>query len=376
MDLQIINVELFKKLSLAIAIIRNTPDGITPDVFTRILSKRLFPRSNHSSQLASILDEHLILRQQDLLSRFLPSHTKLTSSISFMDFTPATIDNDDLNKKQTNEYEYGEFAEKVFQLKDKKYQIKIDDVEFLLNTLTKWIITTTDINYQTIPIDACLYTIQIIANNLKTDNDKPYHIVLDILPMINKFLDCLFDILDHITDNHVYFIHEMIISLASSNSCVSRILDKLCYRLRQYCENIEIINDNHREYAANIHFIDPIDRLFNILHEIIHNRSIFQRRLSQRSIDKLFTFINQISSLLDGKSNHTHLLKLQGQLQAANYKITETSIKTFRSYTSSSSSDYSQCQQQKHYTTKPPPLPLNHNSLDYSMSQHSQSQYF
>ncbi|CAF4779851.1 unnamed protein product, partial [Rotaria sp. Silwood2] len=59
MDLQIINVELFKKLSLAIAIIRNTPDGIKPDVFTRILSKRLFPRPNSSSQLVSILDSRL-----------------------------------------------------------------------------------------------------------------------------------------------------------------------------------------------------------------------------------------------------------------------------------------------------------------------------
>ncbi|CAF2819631.1 unnamed protein product [Rotaria sp. Silwood2] len=376
MDLQLINVELFKKLSLAIAIIRNTPDGIKPDVFTRILSKRLFPRPNSSSQLVSILDEHLILRQQDIISRVFPSHSKLTSSISFMDFTTATIENDDRNKKQTNEYEYGEFAEKVFQLKDRKYQIKIDDVEFLLNTLTKWIVTKTDIIHQTIPIDACLYTIQIIANNLKTDNDKPYHIVLDILPMIDKFLDCLFDLLDHITDNHIYFIHQMIISSASSNSCVSRILDKLCNRLRQYCENVEIIDDSDRQFAANICVIDPIDRLFNILHEIIHNRSIFQRRLSQRSIDKLFAFINQVSSLLDGKSNHTHLLKLEGQLQAANYKTTETSIKTFRSYTSSSSSDYSQCQQQKHYTTKAPPLLLKNNSLDYSMSQHSQSQYF
>ncbi|CAF1318652.1 unnamed protein product [Rotaria sordida] len=376
MDLQIINFDLFKKLSLAIAIIRNTPDGIKPDVFTRILSKRLFPRSNHSSQLVSILDEHLILRQQDLLSRFLPSHSKLTSSISFMDFTIATIENDNLNKSQTNEYEYGEFAEKVFQLKDRKHQIKIDDIEFLLNTLTKWIITTKDVNYQTIPINACLYTIQIIANNLKTDNDKPYHIVLDILPMIDKFLDCLFDILDHTTDNHLYFIHQMIISLASSNSCVSRILDKLCNRLRQYCENVEIINDNDHEFATNIGLVNPIERLFNILHEIIHNRSMFQHRLSQRSIDKLFIFINQISSLLNGKSNHTHLLKLEGQLQAANYKTTEISIKTFRSYTSSSSSDYSQYQQQKHYTIKPPPLPLKNNSLDYSMSQHSQSQYF
>ncbi len=150
-------------------------------------------------------------------------------------------------------------------------------------------------------------------------------------------------------------------------------MDKLCTRLHQYCENSEIINDYDRQFASTITLIDPIDRLFNILHEIIQNRCIFQRRLSQRSIDKLFIFINQISSLLDGKSNHFHKLKLEGQLQAGNYKKTETSIKTFRSYTSSSSSDHSQYQQQKHYTEKPP---SKINNLDYSMSQQSQSQYF
>lgn len=145
-------------------------------------------------------------------------------------------------------------------------------------------------------------------------------------------------------------------------------MDKLCARLCQYCENSETIDDYDRQFIT---IIDPIDRLFNILHEIIHNRCIFQRRLSQRSIDKLFTFIHQISILLDGKSNHFHTFKLEGQLQAGNYKKTGTSIKTFRSYTSSSSSDHSQYQ--KHYTAKPP---SKINNLDYSISQQSQSQYF
>jgi len=211
MDLQLLNVDLFKKLSLAIAIIRNTPSGIKPDVFTRSLTKRLFPRPNRSNQLVSILNEYLILRQQDLLSRFLPSHSTISSSISFMDLTNATIDNNDLNKKSINEYEYGEFAEKVWKLKDKKRPIKIDDIEFLLNTISKWI--TIDVDHRTLPTDACLYTIQLIANNLKTDNDKPYHIILDLLPMIDKFLDSIFDILEQIIDNHVYYLHQMIISL-------------------------------------------------------------------------------------------------------------------------------------------------------------------
>ena len=200
MDLQVRNIDLYKKLSLAIVIIRNTPVGIKPDVFTRSLAKRLFPRLNHS-----IVDEHLILRQQNILSRLLSSHSTITSSISLMDI--ATILND-TNRKSTNEYEFGEFAEKVWKLKDKKYHLKIDDIEFLLNTIIKWI---TD--HQTLPIDSCLYTIQLIANNFKTDNDKPYHIVLDLLPIIDKFLDCLIDLLEHTSENNVHYLHQMIVSL-------------------------------------------------------------------------------------------------------------------------------------------------------------------
>lgn len=165
----------------------------------------------------------------------------------------------------------------------------------------------------------------------------------------------------------------MMVLLASSNSCISRLLDKVCSRLRQLCETIEIVDDYDREFLP----IDPIDRLFNLLHDIIHNRSYFQSRLSQRSIDKFFTFISQISTLLDGKSHHAHALKLEGQLQAVNYHRTGTSMKTFRSYTSSSSSDQSQYQQQKHYTVKAPTMATSKmNNLDYSISQQSQSLYF
>ena len=154
---------------------------------------------------------------------------------------------------------------------------------------------------------------------------------------------------------------------------MSRILDKLCVRLRQHGENLENFDNYNHQFASSISLIDPIDRLFNILHEIIHNRSIFQRRLSQRSIDRLFTFIHQVSSLLEGKPNHFHVFKLEGQLQAANYNRTQSTIQTFQSYTSSSSSDHSQCQQQTHHTKKTLELTSKINCLDYSMSQNSQS---
>ena len=213
MDLYRINVDLFNKLSLAIAIIRNTPSGIKPDVFTRILAKRLFPKIQHSNHLVSVVDEHLILRQQDLLSRLNSFSSTFSSSISRMDCSTASNENDDLDKNSINEYEYGEFAEKVSQLKDRKYQIKVNEIEFLLNTLMKWITTTIDTNRRTLPIDACLYTIQIITSHLKTDNNKPYHIVLDILSIIDRFLDFLLDVLGHIADSHVDYLHQMIISL-------------------------------------------------------------------------------------------------------------------------------------------------------------------
>jgi hypothetical protein len=110
----------------------------------------------------------------------------------------------------------------------------------------------------------------------------------------------------------------------------------------------------------------------------VHNRSLFQRRFSQQTIDKLFTLINQIYILLDGKSNYQHVLKLEGQLQAANYYQRRERLRSsLRSETSSSSSsEHSQCQPMKqHYTVKAPSLSTRTINLDYSISQHSQSQY-
>lgn len=155
-------------------------------------------------------------------------------------------------------------------------------------------------------------------------------------------------------------------------------MDKLCSRLCQLCETIDILDDYDRQILSNLPPVDPIDRLFNLLHEIIYNRCHFQSRLSQRSIDKFLTFLSQISTLLDGKSHYIHTLKLHGQLQAANYYRTGTTMKTFPSYTSSSSSEHSQYpqQQQKHYSVKAPALISKINNLDYSISQQSQSQYF
>jgi hypothetical protein len=80
---------------------------------------------------------------------------------------------------------------------------------------------------------------------------------------------------------------------------VPRILDKLCIRL---CQNSEIIDDYDRQFASGISLIDPLDRLFDIIHEIIHNRIIFQR-----SITKILIFMNQISLALDGKPTHTYV---------------------------------------------------------------------
>lgn len=213
MDLQLLNVDLFKKLSLAIAIIRNTPPGIKPDVFARSLSKRLFPRTDRSRQLVSLLDEHLLLRQQEFLSRSMLVHPTLTSCISLMDLTNATaVEHPTSRQSLTNEYEYGEFAEKVCSLREAKRHMRITDIEFLLGTLSKWI-SAADVDQRTLPVDACLYAIQLIAHQLRTDNDKPYHIILDLLPMIDKFLDGLLDLLEHTNDGHAYCLQQMVISL-------------------------------------------------------------------------------------------------------------------------------------------------------------------
>ena len=216
MNLQVLNVDLFQKLSLAIAIIRNTPCGIKPDVFTRSLAKRLFPRHDHSNQLDAIVDEYLLLRQADLLSRLcFPSHSTIPASLSLMD-----ISNESNPKSTHNEYEYGEFAEKVCKLKEKTYRMKIEDIEFLLNTIIKWLLN--DVEHRAFPIDACLYAIQLIASNLKTDNDKPYHIVLDLLPMIEKFLDSLLDLVERTREDQVVYLHQMIVSLGKCGTMERR----------------------------------------------------------------------------------------------------------------------------------------------------------
>lgn len=203
MNIEILNIDLFEKLSLAMAIIRNTPSGIEPDVFTRCLARRLVSRDE---QYHSLIDEYLIFRQEDLLSRLDPVRSTIPSSLSLMDI------NNELHRNSIkNEYEYGEFAEKICKLKEKTYRMKIDDIEFLLTTITKWLIN--DFDHRALPIDACLYTIHLIATNLKTDNDKPYHIVLDLLPMIDKFLDCLLDLLERTSENHFFHLHQMVVSL-------------------------------------------------------------------------------------------------------------------------------------------------------------------
>ena len=212
MDVQALNVDLFKKLSLAVTIIRNTPAGIKPEAFTRSLAKRVFPPPTRANQLASMLDEYLVLRQDDLLARLrpLPPPSSLAASISFMDLSSFAGDSP---RKVTNEYEHGDFADKVLQLKDRNYTMKVADMEFLLGTLLKWI-TSSDVDQRALPTDACLYTIQLIANHLKTDTEKPYHIVLGVLPMIDTFLDGVIETIERARDEtHVASLQQMIVSL-------------------------------------------------------------------------------------------------------------------------------------------------------------------
>jgi hypothetical protein len=215
MDLQALNIDLFGKLSLALAIIRNTPTGIQPDLFARSLAKRLFSTSNDSHRLMSLLDEHLLLRQRDLLTRLVPLHSSLSTSHSSMDVSMILTSSDSHCLSSNNEYEYGDFAEKVCQLKARHYHLKIHDIEFLLNMLKKWIIVV-DIDNRELAVDACLYTLQIIANKLQIDNDKPYHVVLDLLPLIDKFLDCLLDRIERTADDNIVYLQQMVIGLCKT----------------------------------------------------------------------------------------------------------------------------------------------------------------
>ena len=228
MDLQALNVDLVQKLSLALVIIRNTPPGIRPDVFTRSLAKSLFPPPDRSAQLVSLLDDHLLLRQQELLTRLLPPPSSFASSISLMDLSALNT----VNEQSSNEYEFGDFAEKVCQLKDEHYHLKVPDIEFLLQMLMKWLMNI-DIDNRGLPVDACLYTVQVMATKLQTDDHKPYHLVLDLLPLIDRFLDCLLDRIEQTADKNVPHLHQMIISLGKSLQRHEREIRFFFFQLRQ-----------------------------------------------------------------------------------------------------------------------------------------------
>ena len=243
MDLQALNVDLVQKLSLALVIIRNTPPGIKPEVFTRSLAKRLFPPPDRSAQLASLLDDQLFLRQQELLTR-LPS--PLASSISFMDLSALTT----VNGQSSNEYEFGDFAEKVCQLRDQHYHLKVPDIEFLLQMLMKWLMNI-DIDNRAFPVDACLYTVQIIATKLQTDHHKPYHLVLDLLPLIDTFLDSLLDKIEQTAEANVASLHQMIISLGESpRSSSKKRKNRFSFSLDQYVHFTNPRQDLHTPPTA------------------------------------------------------------------------------------------------------------------------------
>lgn len=344
-----LNVDLYAKLVLAVAIIRKTPRGIPVDLFTRSLAKRIFSKEIREENLENLNDEYLFLRQQDLLSRLEPRMT-LSSTYSLMDLSEFNHE-EIFSRSNTNEYDYGDFVEKIFRLKTHSNSIKRDDLEFLFDFISKSI-RQIDVDRTILPLDICLYSTQIVVSRLQIDNDRPYHLTLELLSLIDQFLDVLFDQLEQTNEKTFESIHQMIIvwssfaffsnifldrSLffsASANTCISRLIDKLCFRLRQQCENFFTNEPN-----------EIIDRLFNIFHQLVHNRSHFQRRLSQQSIEKIYSTIHYVVTLLDGKIHYRHLLKLQGQLQAGNYfDPSERTRKYFRNYPSSSSSEHSQCQ--------------------------------
>ena len=137
-------------------------------------------------------------------------------------------------------------------------------------------------------------------------------------------------------------------------------------RLRYHCERID---------ESDSLFI--VDRLFKVLHVVVHHRSHFQRSLSARSVEKLTVLIQQLIPLLDGKSTYHHLLRLQAQFQVDHRYRQELSKTSLRSFPSSSSSEHSQCQTQRCDTSKETFSMANRlPSFDYSLSQHSQSLYF
>ena len=207
-----LNVDLYGKLGVALAIIRQTPPGIPVDLFTRSLAKRIVSKRRLDVDLQKLDDEYLLLRQQDLLAR-LPTSSTLPSSYSLMDLTE--FNHEELfARSPTNEYDYGDFAEKIVRLKNPSMSLKRDDLHFLFDLLGKSI-RQLEFDRDVLPVDACLYAMQLIVSRLQTDHDRPYHLILELLPLIDQFLDLLFDQLEQTTEKHLDSLHQMLIVLSA-----------------------------------------------------------------------------------------------------------------------------------------------------------------
>ena len=207
-----LNVDLYAKLVLAVAIIRKTPRGIPVDLFTRSLAKRIFSKEIREKNVDKLNDEYLFLRQQDLLSR-LERRTNLSSTYSLMDLSEFNHE-EIFSRSNTNEYDYGDFVEKIFRLKTHSNSIKRDDLEFLFDFIGKSI-RQIDVDRTILPLDICLYSTQIVVSRLQIDNDRPYHLILELLPLIDQFLDVLFDQLEQTNEKTLESIHQMIIVWSS-----------------------------------------------------------------------------------------------------------------------------------------------------------------
>lgn len=205
MDENSLNVEVFRKICLSIGLIRQVPSGLKVDVFTRCLSRKHFSRSE------CLIDEDLRDRQEKLLFRLDRTGRDLTKSFSSMDFCCSQENSNSI--RFNDEFQFGNFAEKIRQIKWKNCSLRLSDLEFLFNFIEKFVRTSSNVDHRTLPVDAFLFSIQILTNSLQFDNGKVFIPIFEILPFVERLIELLVEQIERVQQKLFNSFRTMLLSL-------------------------------------------------------------------------------------------------------------------------------------------------------------------
>ncbi|CAF1637288.1 unnamed protein product, partial [Didymodactylos carnosus] len=197
-----------------------TPNGIKPCDFTRALAKQLTNSKKVSlnEEFDNLNEQQLLLKQYLLKESYGYFNGKhlLSTSLSSMELEQQQQQQDDIIRKHHNEYEYGDFIQKILFLKstttDDTSNTIDDSINFVLNIMINWL-EKHDYNSQSLPVDCYLYAIRVVTEVIEFD--KFYFIRDKIFLAIEQFVQKLLNILSQFINLalDVYCIKQMLITL-------------------------------------------------------------------------------------------------------------------------------------------------------------------